>query len=89
MDGAELTRIAVRALELTLRLSAPVLLASLAVGLLVGVAQAVTQVQDSTLSFVPKLLAVATTLALVGGTMGVELARFTETLFVAIPTLVH
>ena len=89
MDRAELMRISVRALELTLHLSAPVLLASLVVGLLVGVAQAVTQVQDATLSFVPKLVAVAATLALVGGTMGAELVRFTEAVFVAIPTLVH
>lgn len=89
MHSAELLRLGAQALELVLRVSLPVLLASLVVGLLVGLGQAVTQVQDQTLSFVPKLLAVAATLALVGGSMGAEVARFTESVWTAIPTLVH
>mgnify|MGYP000968991978 CR=1 FL=1 len=89
MESAELLRLGAQALELVLRVSLPVLVASLAVGLLVGLAQAVTQVQDQTLSFVPKLLAVAATLALVGGSMAAEVVRFTESIWTAIPTLVH
>ncbi|MFO0692482.1 MAG: type III secretion system export apparatus subunit SctS [Polyangiales bacterium] len=89
MHSAELLRLGAQALELVLRVSLPVLLASLVVGLLVGLGQAVTQVQDQTLSFVPKLLAVAATLALVGGSMGAEIARFTESIWLAIPTWVH
>lgn len=50
------------AILLALNLGAPVLLIAAAVGLIVGVLQAVTQVQDQTLSFVPKIAAVALTL---------------------------
>lgn len=88
MSGSDLSRIAVEALWLVLWLSLPVLITSLVVGLIVAVVQAVTQVQEQTLSFVPKLAAVALVLALAGGAMGSEIARFTERLFLAIPTLV-
>ena len=47
-----------QALEMTVLLSAPVLLASLVIGVLISVFQAVTQIQEQTLSFVPKFLAV-------------------------------
>jgi flagellar biosynthesis protein FliQ len=49
----------------------------------------VTQVQEQTLSFVPKLAAVALVLAVSGAWMSGELVRFTTTLWEAIPTLVH
>ena len=89
MDPGELTRLTVEALVLVLLVSAPVLGVSLVVGLAVGLLQAVTQVQEQTLAFVPKLLAVGATLALAGGWMGAELLRYTDTLFRAIPLLVH
>lgn len=76
------------ALSLLLWVSAPPLLVSLAVGLLVALVQAVTQVQEQTLSFVPKLAAVALVLALFGGVMGAELLHFTRALFLALPELV-
>lgn len=85
--GAELTRIATESLYLVLLLSAPALVVSLVVGLLLGLAQAVTQIQEQTLAFVPKLVAVAGTLAAFGGWMGAELLRFTDRLWSAIPTL--
>ncbi len=55
-----------QALEMMLIVSAPVLLVALGVGLLVSLLQAVTQINEATLSFLPKLLAVALTLILVG-----------------------
>ncbi len=88
MTGAELTRLIAETLYLVLLVSAPALLVSLAVGLVVGVLQAATQVQEQTLSFVPKLVAVAAALAIFGGWMGSELVRFTDALWRAIPTLV-
>lgn len=88
MQVAELTRLMTEALYLVLLVSAPVLLVSLAVGLAVGLAQAVTQVQDHTLSFVPKLVAVALTLVVAGAFMGGELLRFTHGIFTALPSLV-
>jgi flagellar biosynthetic protein FliQ len=84
VSGTELARFSVEALYVALLVSAPALLVSLAVGLVVGIAQAVTQVQEQTLSFVPKLVGVGVVLAVLGGWMGSELVRFTQSLFVAI-----
>lgn len=89
MDVGELTRLTVEALYLVLLVSAPVMGVSLLVGLLVGLLQAATQVQEHTLAFVPKLVAVGATLALAGGWMGAELLRYTDTLFRAIPLMVR
>jgi flagellar biosynthetic protein FliQ len=72
-------------LLLVLLLSAPPLLASMAVGFVVGVAQAATQIQDQTLAFVPKLVVVLVVLAAMGPLLGAQLVRFTESLLLAIP----
>jgi flagellar biosynthetic protein FliQ len=79
-------RWATEALELTLILSMPVLITSLVVGVVTGVLQAITQVQDQTLGFVPKLAAVALTLALTGAWMAGELGHFTRKVFEALGT---
>ena len=76
------------ALEVTLLLSAPLLLAALAVGLLVGVFQAATQIIDMTLSFVPKLLVIAVVLIWAGPWMVRLMMDFTTDLFERIPGLV-
>lgn len=89
MEPAELTRLTTEALYLALILSGPALLTSLVVGLSIGLLQAVTQVQEQTLSFVPKLVAVGLVLTLTGGALGAELAGFTQTLFEALPELVR
>ncbi|MCA9532157.1 MAG: type III secretion system export apparatus subunit SctS [Myxococcales bacterium] len=89
MEPAELTRLTTEALYLALLLSGPALVASLVVGLSIGVVQAVTQVQEQTLAFVPKLVTVGLVLALVGGALGAELARFSGALFEALPELVR
>lgn len=88
MLGPELTRLVAETLYLVLLVSAPALAVSLVVGLAVGLLQAVTQVQEQTLSFVPKLVAVAIALVVGGGWMGGELVRYTTTLWQAIPHLV-
>jgi type III secretory pathway component EscS len=72
---------------LALLVSGPPLLASLLVGFLVGVVQAATQLQDQTLGFVPKLLAVALTLLALGPVLGAQLVRFTQALFLAFPAI--
>lgn len=89
MDSAELTRLTAETLYLVLLVSAPVLVVSLLVGLSVGLLQAVTQVQEQTLSFVPKLLGVGVALAVAGGWMGGQLVRFTDELWQSIPVLVN
>jgi flagellar biosynthesis protein FliQ len=66
-------------LLLIIILSAPPLLASLIIGLFIGVFQAATQIQDQTVSFVPKLLVVIVVLAALGPLLGAQLLRFTQT----------
>lgn len=65
-----------RALLAALGAAWPLLAAALLVGTVVGLLQALTQVQEATLSFVPKLLAVGTTLALAAGLIGNALGGF-------------
>lgn len=89
MTPSELVLLSAETLYLVLLVSAPALAASLVVGLGVGLLQAVTQVQEQTLSFVPKLVAVAVVLVLSGGWMSAELVRFTNELWSSIPALVR
>jgi flagellar biosynthetic protein FliQ len=74
-------------LLLVLLVSAPPLVASLGVGLVVGVLQAATQIQDPALSFVPKLVTVVLVLVALGPLLGAQLLRFTQALLLAIPSL--
>jgi flagellar biosynthetic protein FliQ len=86
--ASELVMRAVReALLLVLLVSAPPLVASLAVGLVVGVLQAATQIQDQTLVFVPKLVTVVLVLVALGPVLGAQILRFTQALLLAIPAL--
>jgi type III secretion HrpO family protein len=80
-----LVQVAQEALLLALVLSLPVLAAALLVGLLVSFLQAVTQIQDTALSFVPKLLAVAVALAVSAGWIGGELTRLATRVFTQLP----
>jgi len=76
------------ALEMTLMLAAPLLLTALAVGLIVGIFQAATQINEMTLSFIPKLLAMAAVLALTGPWMLRTLVEYTRNLVESIPGMV-
>jgi flagellar biosynthetic protein FliQ len=73
------------ALEMTLMLAAPLLLTALAVGLIVGIFQAATSINEMTLSFIPKLLAMAAVLALTGPWMLRTLVEYTRNLIQSIP----
>ena len=77
-----------RALEITILLSMPLLLAALVIGLLVGVFQAATQINEMTLSFIPKLLAMAAMLALTGPWMLRTLVEYTRNLIESIPGMI-
>ena len=76
------------AMYLALLLSAPLLLSALIIGLLVGILQAATQIQEMTLSFIPKLLALAVALLVAGPWMIDLFVSFTRRLFTSIPALV-
>jgi flagellar biosynthetic protein FliQ len=76
------------ALEMTLLLAAPLLLTALAVGLIVGIFQAATQINEMTLSFIPKLLAMAAVLAFTGPWMIRNLVEYSRGLIESIPAMV-
>ena len=78
-----------RALEITLMLAAPLLLVALVTGLIVGAFQAATQINEQTLSFIPKLIAMAATLVVVGPWMLKVLVSYTRELFESIPGLIN
>ncbi len=87
MDSQALIDIGRQALEAVLMIASPVLLVALAVGLVIGVLQAATQIQEMTLSFIPKLFAIVITLGVLGGWMMGVLVDFTKRLISSIPAL--
>ena len=80
--------IAQEALYVTALLAAPMLLTALGVGLIIGMVQAATQIQEMTLSFIPKLIGVAVALIVAGHWMISLVVNFTEELFFNIPSLI-
>lgn len=78
-------QIAREGLLLVLIASGPPLVASMGTGLVVAVMQATTQIQEQTLTFVPKLVAVFLSLMIAGPWIGTQLVRFTHTLFTEFP----
>jgi flagellar biosynthesis protein FliQ len=78
-----------RALEITLMLAAPMLLVALITGLIVGAFQAATQINEMTLSFIPKLIAISAALTFAGPWMLKVLVGYTRELFESIPQLIN
>ena len=83
-DTASLLALADRMLWVTALVAAPVLLASLAVGLVVGIVQAATSVNEQTLTFVPKLMVIALVLVLFGASMLGLVGDFMQEIFARI-----
>ncbi|MDF1692915.1 MAG: flagellar biosynthesis protein FliQ [Zhongshania sp.] len=77
-----------QAMNVTVLLAAPLLLSALAAGLMIGMFQAATQIQDMTLSFIPKLVVLVLVLGLTGPWMLRQLVDYTTQLFEMIPGLV-
>jgi flagellar biosynthetic protein FliQ len=70
-------------------LAAPLLLVALVTGLVVGAFQAATQINEMTLSFIPKLLAISLALVVAGPWMLKLLVNYTRELFESIPSLIN
>ena len=81
--------VARNAFMIALQIGGPLLASSLVVGMLVSVFQAVTQINEQTLSFVPKILVVAGALALLGPWMETTLVSYMTNTFNALPQLAH
>jgi len=88
MTSQSVLTLAQQALEVTVLISAPLLLTALAVGLLVSIFQAATQINEMTLSFIPKLIAMAATIAIAGPWMLKLIVNYTRELFESIPGLI-
>jgi flagellar biosynthetic protein FliQ len=83
-ETASLLGLADRMLWIAALVGAPVLFACLAVGLVIGIVQAATSVNEQTLAFVPKLVVTAAVLVVFGGSMIGLIGDFTQDIFVAI-----
>lgn len=77
-----------QAIEVTLLVSAPLFLAALVTGLIISIFQAATQINEMTLSFVPKLIAIFVTLVVAGPWMITTLTDFMRRLFESIPSMI-
>lgn len=84
MEEAALLSLLDRMLWVTALVAAPVLLASLAVGLVVGIVQAATSINEQTLTFVPKLVMISLVLVLFGSTMMAFIGDFATEIFAQI-----
>ena len=81
MSNVQVLDVMYQALQLMMRLSLPFLIISMAVGVLVAIFQAATQINEQTITFVPKLLAILWLLGVLGSSMLVMLQDFIRTIF--------
>ena len=88
MDSQQAFHLGQQGLYMLLLVSAPVLLAVLVVGLVVSIVQAATQINEATLSFVPKVLAAVAVLALAGPWMLTMLVEYIQRTLLSIPTMI-
>ena len=88
MNQDTVVHLAQQAMELAMKVGGPLLLVGLAIGLIVSVFQAVTQIQEQSLSFIPKIIGVAAVIVIAGPWMLGQLLGYTEELFRSIPSLV-
>ncbi len=87
MTDATVIDIAMRTMMVALKLSAPILVTSLVIGFTVSVFQSMTQIQEFTLAFVPKLIGVGVALLVCGNWMLHTLIQFTVELFESLPAM--
>ena len=87
MTDTTVINIALQTMVVALKLSAPILVTSLVIGFTISLFQSMTQIQEFTLAFVPKLVGVGVALVVSGGWMLQTLIDFTQDLFAMVPTL--
>jgi len=89
MTEAYVLTLGQNAIVMSLILAGPILLVSLLIGSLVSLVQAATQINESTLIFIPKLIGIILVLVILGSWMLQQAITFTHTLFTSLPNLVH
>lgn len=87
MTDTDIIHIALQTMLVASKLSAPILLTSLAIGLGVSLFQSVTQIQEVTLTFVPKIIGCGVVVLICGNWMLSSMVEFTQALFAQLPAL--
>ena len=88
MSEDTVINVSMQAMQLAFKIALPLLLAGLVVGLVISVFQAVTQIQEQTLSFIPKVLGLVVVIIVVGPWMLDQILSWTQELYGSIPSLV-
>jgi len=88
MNQDVVVSLAMQAMQLALKVGGPILIVGLVIGLAISVFQAVTQIQEQTLSFIPKIIGMALVIVVLGPWMLGQLLVYTEELWSSIPTMV-
>ncbi len=88
MNQDTVVSLATQAMTLALEIAGPILLAGLIIGLLVSIFQAVTSIQEQSLSFIPKVVGVAVLIVVLGPWMLDQLVTYAQNLYNSIPSLV-
>jgi flagellar biosynthesis protein FliQ len=88
MDQDTVVSLATQAMMLSLKIAGPILVLGLIIGLLVSIFQAVTSIQEQTLTFIPKIIALAVIIVVLGPWMLRQVVDYTQNLYQSIPTLI-
>ncbi len=88
MDQDTVVNLASQAMSLAFKVAGPLLLGAMVVGLLVSIFQAVTQIQEQSLTLIPKIAALAVIVVLLGPWMLDQLVVYTTNLYTSIPSMV-
>ena len=88
MNQDTVVNLASQAMSLALKIAGPLLLVALVIGLVISIFQAVTQIQEQSLSLIPKIAGVAVVVVVLGPWILGQLVAYTTALYTAIPTMV-
>jgi flagellar biosynthesis protein FliQ len=88
MNQDTIVNLATQAMTLAMEVAGPLLLVGLVVGLVMSIFQAVTQIQEQSLSFIPKIVGVAVIIVILGPWMLNQLVNYAQNLYLSIPQLV-
>ncbi|HEY5261649.1 MAG TPA: flagellar biosynthesis protein FliQ [Solirubrobacteraceae bacterium] len=88
MNQDTVVNLASQAMSLALKIAGPLLLVALVTGLVISIFQAVTQIQEQSLTLIPKIVGVAAVIVLLGPWMLGQLVAYTAALYTSIPTMV-
>jgi flagellar biosynthetic protein FliQ len=87
MNDANVIQIGMDAMVIAAKLAAPTLLTALLVGVIIGLVQSATQLQEATVSFVPKFVAVGVAILVTGNWMMAQMVSYTQDLWASVPSL--